>query len=186
MCCVVQQLCCCCCCCFFSPLKNWQSGSLQLPVCFLFRRRSPSRAGEAVHPEAASVLRPLRLRLGPPEWPKMEGGEASRSERDGGIHHPQQECHHRAHLPRSSSYGQCQSSHKLLQVLCSNIWRKFPQIDTNVYVKCTVYLWSRIKKIFPNLTHRSFYSEPDSCLSVSFTLITSEFVFSWLVVWCYL
>lgn len=73
----------------------------------LFRRRSPRGAGEAVHPEAAAVLRPLRLRFGPPERPKMEGSETGGSERDGGVHHPQQERGHRAHLPRGGSHGQC-------------------------------------------------------------------------------
>lgn len=36
----------------------------------------------------------------------MEGGETSRAERDGGVHHPQQERHHRTDLPRSGSHGQ--------------------------------------------------------------------------------
>lgn len=71
----------------FSPVKH-----LLIPP--LIRRRSPCGAGEAVHPEAAAVLRPLRLRCGPPKRSKMEGGEAGGSERDGGVHHPQQECHH--------------------------------------------------------------------------------------------
>lgn len=40
----------------------------------------------------------------------MEGSEAGSAERDGGVHHPQQECHHRAHLPRSGAHGQCETS----------------------------------------------------------------------------
>lgn len=36
----------------------------------------------------------------------MEGGETGGAERDGGVHHPQQECHHRTHLPRGGSHGQ--------------------------------------------------------------------------------
>lgn len=40
----------------------------------------------------------------------MEGSEAGSAERDGGVHHPQQECHHGAHLPRSGAHGQCETS----------------------------------------------------------------------------
>ena len=69
-------------------------------------RRSSGGAGEALHPEAASVLRPVRLCLGPAERPEMEGGEAGGAQRDGGVHHPQQECYHRAHLPRGGAHGQ--------------------------------------------------------------------------------
>lgn len=79
----------------------------------LIRRCPPRGAGEAVRPEATAVLRALRLRLGPPERSKMEGGETGGSERDGGVHHPQQERHHRAHLPRGGSHGQCWAHHLL-------------------------------------------------------------------------
>lgn len=40
----------------------------------------------------------------------MEGGEAGGVERDGGVHHPQQERHHRAHLPRGGAHGECQQT----------------------------------------------------------------------------
>lgn len=36
----------------------------------------------------------------------MEGGETGGTERDGGVHHPQQERHHRTYLPRGGSHGQ--------------------------------------------------------------------------------
>lgn len=36
----------------------------------------------------------------------MEGSEAGSAERNGGVHHPQQERHHRAHLPRGGAHGQ--------------------------------------------------------------------------------
>lgn len=72
----------------------------------LYCRCSPCRAGETVHPEAAAVLRPLRFCLGPTERSEMEGGEKGGSERDGGVHHPQQERHHGAYLPRGGSHGQ--------------------------------------------------------------------------------
>lgn len=36
----------------------------------------------------------------------MEGGETGGTKRDGGVHHPQQERHHRTHLPRGGSHGQ--------------------------------------------------------------------------------
>lgn len=69
-------------------------------------RCSPCRAGEAVHPEVAAVLRPLRFCLRPTERSEMEGGKEGGTERDGGVHHPQQERDHGAHLPRSGSHGQ--------------------------------------------------------------------------------
>lgn len=62
-------------------------------------------AGEALHPEAAAVLRSLRLPVRPAQRPEMEGSEAGGAERNGGVHHPQQECHHRAHLPRGGAHG---------------------------------------------------------------------------------
>lgn len=70
----------------------------------LFRCGS-GRAGEALHPEAAAVLRSLRLPVRPAQRPEMEGSEAGGAERNGGVHHPQQECHHRAHLPRGGAHG---------------------------------------------------------------------------------
>lgn len=81
-----------------------------LTFLLVFPRCPPRGRGEALHPEAASVLRPLRLHLRPSERPEMEGGEAGGAERDGGVHHPQQERHHRAHLPGGGSYGQCENA----------------------------------------------------------------------------
>ena len=69
-------------------------------------RCGPRRAGEALHPEATTVLRSFRLPVRPAERPEMEGSEAGGAERDGGVHHPQQECHHRAHLPGGGAHGQ--------------------------------------------------------------------------------
>ena len=69
-------------------------------------RCSPGRAGEALPPEAAAVLRPLRLPVRPVERPKMEGSEACGAQRDGGVHHAQQERHHRAHLPGGGAHGE--------------------------------------------------------------------------------
>ena len=74
------------------------------PLCLL-RCRS-CWAGEALHPEATTVLRSLWLPVRPAEWPEMERSEACSAERDGGVHHPQQECNHRAHLPRGGAHGQ--------------------------------------------------------------------------------
>ena len=81
-------------------------------VFFVFRR-SPGGAGEAVHPEAPAVLRPLRLPVRPTERPEMEGGEARGAERDGRVHHAQPQRHHGAHLPRGGAHGEfryCDSS----------------------------------------------------------------------------
>lgn len=78
--------------------------SLFHPLCFL--RCGPRRAGEALHPEATTVLRSFRLPVRPTERPEMEGSQAGGAERNGGVHHPQQECHHRAHLPRGGAHGQ--------------------------------------------------------------------------------
>lgn len=96
---------------YFSAAEGFPSlFSIFLPdwfFLFLFSCRcGSSRTGEAVHPEAAAVLRPLRLPLWPPEWPEMEGGEAGGPERDGRVHHPQQERHHGAHLPGGGAHGQ--------------------------------------------------------------------------------
>lgn len=85
---------------------QWETIWFQHVFLLLYCRCSPCRAGETVHPEAAAVLRPLRFCLGPTERSEMEGGEKGRSERDGGVHHPQQERHHRAYLPRGGSHGQ--------------------------------------------------------------------------------
>lgn len=71
-----------------------------------FFRCGPCGTGEALHPEAATVLCSFRLPVRPFEWPEMEGSEAGGSERNGGVHYPQQECHHRAHLPGGGSHGQ--------------------------------------------------------------------------------
>lgn len=73
---------------------------------FLSARCSPCRAGEALYPEVATVLCTLRFCVGPTERPEMEGGETGGAERDGGVHHSQQECHHRTHLPRGGSHGE--------------------------------------------------------------------------------
>ena len=40
----------------------------------------------------------------------MEGGEACGAERDGRVHHPQQERHHRARQPRGGAHGECQQT----------------------------------------------------------------------------
>lgn len=85
---------------FSSPLTR-----LAFSSCLLLRC-GPRRAGEALHPEATTVLRSLRLPVRPAERPEMEGSEAGGAERNGGVHHPQQECHHRAHLPGGGAYGQ--------------------------------------------------------------------------------
>lgn len=93
------------CSCFLNNLRC-QRPTFWHPFWYVSRRRSACRAGEAVHPEVAAVLRPLWFRLGPAERPEMEGGETGGAERNGGVHHPQQERHHRAYLSRGGSHGQ--------------------------------------------------------------------------------
>lgn len=92
-------------------------------VSFLSRRCSPSRAGEALYPEAAAVLRPIRFCFRPSERSEMEGGEAGGAERDGRVHHSQQERHHRTHLPRGGSHGQ------YLEVDLSGFRRQFQTVE---------------------------------------------------------
>lgn len=76
------------------------------PISLFLLRCGPCRAREALHTEATAVLCSFRLPVRPAEWPEMEGGEAGGAERNGGVHHPQQECHHRAHLPGGGAHGQ--------------------------------------------------------------------------------
>lgn len=89
-----------------SAVHSSSPSTLPLPP-FLSRllRCGSGGAGEALHPEAATVLRSLRLPVRPAQRPEMEGSEAGGAERNGGVHHPQQECHHRAHLPRGGAHG---------------------------------------------------------------------------------
>lgn len=112
-------------------------------------RRPPCRAGEAVRPEVAAVLRPLRLRLRPAERPEMEGGETCGAERDGGAHHPQQERHHRSHLPRGGPRGQYLSRRTpgrlksymsdIFSLLMSNYFaHQFPRTDVQQLVALIV------------------------------------------------
>lgn len=88
----------------FLGSSNSAVHSSSLSLSRLFRCGSGG-AGEALHPEAAAVLRSLRLPVRPAQRPEMEGSEAGGAERNGGVHHPQQECHHRAHLPRGGAHG---------------------------------------------------------------------------------
>lgn len=86
---------------------SWRP-TLKLLCVFLpcWCRCAPSRAGESVCAEAAPVLCALWLRIRSTERPEMEGGEAGGTQRDGGIHHTQQECHHWAHLPGGGAHGE--------------------------------------------------------------------------------
>lgn len=69
-------------------------------------RRTGGGTRAAVCAEATAMLLAVRLRGRAPLRPEMEGGEARRAARDGGVRHLAARRHHRGDLPGSSQYGQ--------------------------------------------------------------------------------
>ena len=72
---------------------------------FYLCRCYPGGERRVVHTEAATMLCALWLHAGSTQWPEMEGGETSRSQRNGGVCHTEQGGHYRCYISRSHSYG---------------------------------------------------------------------------------